>query len=112
MISYATYRAVYWVGMSAAALLTIVAFLRAALLQQNTSPYMPTAIGIPHVMVLAVLAYRTPPESRSLAGTQLQTAGYLHTLVGFSVLLTILGLESSFEPKIVLGPLGSALITS
>jgi len=112
MATYRLFRYVYYLGMLAGATLTIVAAARSLLYGQNTNPYLAAWIGVPHVVILSALARAVPPESRVQAGNQLQTAGYLHTLVGFSVLLTILGRVSQFEPGIVLGPLGSALITS
>ncbi len=71
--------------------------------------------GVSHIGFLSFLGWRSKsPPFRIYAGERIQTAGYLHTLIGFCVAIMLLskdnvGIEST---ETWLAPMGSALITS
>lgn len=71
--------------------------------------------GLSHLLILVIWGFFFIPQSlKEEAGNRIQTAGYLHTLIGFASALILLG-GSSFdqgELNAVLYPLGSALSTS
>ena len=74
--------------------------------------------GIGHLFLLVYLGYKIKmPSERMYAGERIQTAGYLHTLMGFSVALILLGTGSIDVAQLdnlqkLLLPMGSALLTS
>ncbi len=71
--------------------------------------------GILHIVFLSVWGFISKSTSFKIyAGERIQTAGYLHTLIGFSVAITLLGTGSiNIEQKETwLAPMGSALVTS
>ncbi len=74
--------------------------------------------GIGHLLLLVYLGYKIKiPSDRMYAGDRIQTAGYLHTLVGFSVAISLLGTGKIEVAQIenlqqLLAPMGSALVTS
>ncbi len=71
--------------------------------------------GILHILFLSIWGFSSKSSSfKIFAGERIQTAGYLHTLIGFSVAITLLGTGSiSIEAKETwLAPMGSALVTS
>lgn len=66
-----------------------------------------------HMAVLVLLGLVVPRHDRPPVGMRVQTAGYLHTLIGFAAaLLLVHGAGSGFELGTILPPLGSALGTS
>ncbi len=71
--------------------------------------------GLSHLLVLVIWGFFFIPQSlKEEAGNRIQTAGYLHTLIGFASALILLG-NSTFnqgELNSILYPLGSALSTS
>lgn len=68
-------------------------------------------ISISHMLLLIALGFKAASENQPLFGEKIQTAGYLHTLIGFSIaLLHISNIDFSLID--VMQPLGSALITS
>lgn len=68
-------------------------------------------VGILHISILVIWGIKSKSTSFKLfAGERIQTAGYLHTLIGFSVAVTLLG--TGKERETWLAPMGSALITS
>ena len=69
-------------------------------------------VGLTHLLLLVVWGLLLLPRSlKQGAGERVQTAGYLHTLIGFAAAL--LSLErGDVELTAVLYPLGSALSTS
>lgn len=69
-------------------------------------------VGLAHLLLLVVWGlFLIPRPLKVAAGERVQTAGYLHTLVGFAAAL--LSLESGSVDLVgVLYPLGSALSTS
>jgi len=71
--------------------------------------------GLSHLLILVVWGFFFIPQSlKEEAGNRIQTAGYLHTLIGFASALILLG-SSAFnqgELNAILYPLGSALSTS
>nr|VFJ86367.1 MAG: hypothetical protein BECKH772A_GA0070896_1000125 [Candidatus Kentron sp. H]VFJ88199.1 MAG: hypothetical protein BECKH772B_GA0070898_1000116 [Candidatus Kentron sp. H]VFJ95426.1 MAG: hypothetical protein BECKH772C_GA0070978_1000225 [Candidatus Kentron sp. H] len=69
--------------------------------------------SLPYMLILIFLGYRLSVAERNMAGERIQTAGYLHTLIGFSIaLLHVRGSQEGFNIIEVMQPLGSALITS
>ena len=74
--------------------------------------------GIGHLFLLVYLGYKIKiPSDRMYAGERIQTAGYLHTLIGFSFALILLGtgnieLSQLDNLQQLLLPMGSALGTS
>lgn len=71
--------------------------------------------GLSHLLILVIWGFFFIPQSlKEEAGNRIQTAGYLHTLIGFASALILLG-NSAFDQGAlneVLYPLGSALSTS
>ncbi|MEO0946620.1 MAG: hypothetical protein AAFY11_00445 [Cyanobacteria bacterium J06641_5] len=69
-------------------------------------------VGLTHLLLLVIWGLLLLPRSlKQAAGERVQTAGYLHTLIGFAAAL--LSLErGDVELTAVLYPLGSALSTS
>ena len=74
--------------------------------------------GIVHLFLLVYLGYKIKrPSERMYAGERIQTAGYLHTLMGFSVAISLLGTGHIEVAQLdnlqkLLLPMGSALLTS
>ena len=71
--------------------------------------------GLSHLLILVVWGFFFIPQSlKEEAGNRIQTAGYLHTLVGFASALILLGSTDFDQGQLnqVLYPLGSALSTS
>lgn len=68
-------------------------------------------VSLPHMVVIIVLGYLVPIKDRPSVGERIQTAGYLHTLIGFSATLSHVGADV-FVMSEIMRPLGSALITS
>ena len=71
------------------------------------------ALGITHVLALFLLtAFRNERSNRKIEdGNFIQTAGYLHTLIGFLVAVGLVG-DNIANINNLLPPLSSALITS
>lgn len=71
--------------------------------------------GLSHLLILVIWGFFLLPQAlKEEAGNRIQTAGYLHTLIGFSSALILLG-NSAFDQgqlNEILYPLGSALSTS
>ncbi|NEO33167.1 MAG: hypothetical protein F6K36_22630 [Symploca sp. SIO3C6] len=74
--------------------------------------------GLCHLSILVYLGYQiTTPSVKLYAGERIQTAGYLHTLIGFSVAMSLLGtrqinVDNLQDLHNLLFPMGSALLTS
>lgn len=71
--------------------------------------------GLSHLLILVVWGFFLIPQSqKEEAGNRIQTAGYLHTLIGFASALILLGSSGFDQEQLnqVLYPLGSALSTS
>lgn len=69
-------------------------------------------VGLTHLLLLVVWGLLLLPRSlKQAAGERVQTAGYLHTLIGFAAALLSLD-RGDVELSAVLYPLGSALSTS
>lgn len=72
-------------------------------------------VGLSHLLILVVWGFFLIPQSlKEEAGNRIQTAGYLHTLIGFASALILLGTSDFDQAQLneVLYPLGSALSTS
>lgn len=72
------------------------------------------SVSLGHMIVLVCLGFSSYKFIRSDFGSRIQTAGYLHTLIGFSAaLLKISEIDpSDFKMVSILAPIGSALTTS
>jgi hypothetical protein len=70
-------------------------------------------VGIIHIIFLVHLAYKVKTISYLVisAGNRIQTAGYLHTLIGFSAALLVLS-EPNFKISDLAYPLATKLLTS
>ncbi|MDR9403811.1 MAG: hypothetical protein RI580_10260 [Halothece sp. Uz-M2-17] len=71
--------------------------------------------GLSHLLILVIWGFFFLPQSmKEEAGNRIQTAGYLHTLIGFASALILLGSSTFNEGELnaILYPLGSALSTS
>ncbi len=70
------------------------------------------AASVLHIFILSLYSYFFVNKNRSLiVGTKIQTAGYLHTLIGFIV--AVLSLQKGgIELEQIFMPIGSALSTS
>jgi methyl-accepting chemotaxis protein len=66
--------------------------------------------SISHVLLLAVLGFALNAVDKTLAGSKVQTAGYLHTLISFLSIFS--QVKQEFTLDVVLYPIGAALITS
>ena len=106
------FRAVYWTGM-VAAIVWAVGLIIVRAEGGGIVPYVSMIIGLSHLAAMVPMAFRwIPTAARTTAGQQVQTAGYLHTLIGFSVVLTFISVEGETSMAVFLGPLGGALVTS
>ena len=68
--------------------------------------------GVGHMLLLSILGYWAARRDRVITGTKIQTAGYLHTLIGFAAALILLIPDQERTLNSVLSPLGSAVVTS
>ena len=84
----------YWVGV-AVGVAAALASLPFAWIPVRPSPFTMLAIGLPHMIVLSTMGWLLPREERAQAGARIETAGYLHTLFGFSAALALVGTSSS-----------------
>lgn len=69
-------------------------------------------VSVSHIFILSLYSYFFVKKNRSLiVGTKIQTAGYLHTLIGFIVAVIRLQ-KGGIELEQIFMPIGSALSTS
>ena len=74
--------------------------------------------GICHLAILIYWGWRKikDPSEKVYAGERIQTAGYLHTLIGFTFAISLLGMgkevNNAEDFYDLLFPMGSALLTS
>ena len=89
----------------------VIAFLQ--VFTTLISPILILIIGISHLLWLIYLGYQLGDQPYRLigAGNRIQSAGYLHTLIGFITALSLLQ-QKEFEISQLAVPLSSALITS
>ena len=82
------------------------------------NPWLLLIEGVVHLSILVYLGYKIKtPSVKLYAGERIQTAGYLHTLIGFFVAIGLLGVGKIEVGKLqdlqkMLLPVSSALITS
>ena len=69
------------------------------------------ATALVHMLVLIVAGF-VIARDKALAGSRIQTAGYLHTLIGFSIAMAHVSITQNFSAAQVMVPLSAALITS
>ena len=58
------------------------------------------AVSMSHMGILVGTALLIRPPERNRAGGKIQTAGYLHTLIGFSAALLLIGIDTEQEPTL------------
>jgi len=67
--------------------------------------------GIAHMLLLCFLGFMVSRPGKPVAGSRIQTAGYLHTLIGFAAALLVLNAADA-KLNTLVGLLGNALFTS
>ncbi len=68
--------------------------------------------GIAFVFFIGRQGFKVDEENRLIAGNKVQTAGYLYTLFGFSLILLMIRQEETPDIQALMFPMGGALITS
>lgn len=68
--------------------------------------------GIAHMLLLLALGLKVSRPSKPLAGAKIQTAGYLHTLIGFVAALLVFNSDDAKSLSTLMVLLGVALFTS
>lgn len=69
--------------------------------------------GLLHLVTLTFLGYTMQkPFEQIIAGSKIETAGYLHTIIGFFVAINLLDKGGDFDINNLLNPIASALLTS
>ncbi len=68
--------------------------------------------GIVHMLVLLAFGLKVAKPSKPVAGAKIQTAGYLHTLIGFVAALLVFNSDDSKSLSTLMVLLGVALFTS
>ena len=104
---------VYWVGILGGLFIAISGSPYISLLPfkiKNFSDYL-FNFSVSHMVILSFLGLRIKNPENLIAGTKIQTAGYLHTLIGFSSALFRIS-PDSFSMASFMIPLGSAITTS
>ena len=93
--------------------ITIMIAMFVGLYPTIAPPWLIMVVGITHLLLLAYLACRVGdrPYVLTQAGNRVQSAGYLHTLIGFFSAIITLG-QGSFSISALSFPLASALLTS
>lgn len=112
MWRFRLFNLLYWSGMVGAVGL---AFSPLFLADAGHAVRLLLPFSVAHMAVLSVMGFLVLGEAGRLAGEKVQTAGYLHTLNGFSAALLLLTLGpdgASLDLRAFLAPLGSALLTS
>ncbi len=66
--------------------------------------------SISHVLILAAIGFRSKKTDKVFAGSKVQTAGYLHTLLAF--VLIFAQVKETLSIDAIFHPMGAALITS
>ena len=68
--------------------------------------------GLFHVLILTMFGYTMKePFKQVIAGSKIETAGYLHTVIGFFVAIALVG-KGDINMDNLLSPISSALLTS
>ncbi|TPX27010.1 hypothetical protein ACRYJJ_00030 [Cylindrospermopsis raciborskii G7] len=107
MTSMKNFKIWYLGGIVLSIVLTVFAHINNS---KELSPLI-LVFGVGHVVFLAIMGFKIQkPKDRATAGLRVQTAGYLHTLIGFSAALFQLDPENLLETIVV--PLSYALFTS
>ena len=108
MISIPTFKKVYLTGIFLSIFLTFISYL----LKNNAISTLIWLFGIIHVFWLSFIGFKRiqHPKDKASVGLRVQTAGYLHTLIGFSGALFQLEPENLLDSIVI--PLSYALFTS
>ena len=106
--------AFYWLGIPLAVVVAlsdkVAQFSYVEINLPDVSAYL-LAFSLGHMVILVALGFMLLSPFHTLAGDKIQTAGYLHTLIGFTAALVRLD-PDSFNLISILVPLASALMTS
>lgn len=120
---YNAFRGVYWIGLLSAIFLAFTqpwAGLLPPLFDEKWT-FTLLVVSVSHVLLLAGMGFLLKWDGERTyyvhAGGQVQTAGYLHTLIGFGAALLVFDPGGAAGPgqlnlTEVLYPIGSALLTS
>lgn len=69
--------------------------------------------SILHMLLLIILGVLFRQyDKQGIIAAKIQVAGYLHTLIGFSSALLLIGFAQEPSVKLIMAPLGAALVTS
>lgn len=104
---------VYWLGILGGLFIALSGSPYASLLYHKISDFSNYLFkfSVGHMFILSFLGLLIRKPENVIAGTKIQTAGYLHTLIGFSSALFRIS-PDSFTMASFMIPLGSALTTS
>lgn len=106
-------KGVYWFGIVFAGLMAATgnpAFRSSVLHIGDLSGYL-LRFGVIHMLMLVSLGFLVARPNKPVAGGKIQTAGYLHTLIGFAAALLLIDSPTFSLPSLI-SPLGSAVFTS
>lgn len=108
------FKQVYIAGIALSFFLSIPFAFNRFLSQQNSNTdfgYLVFFVGVAHMIVLSIIGFKLKENNnKSSAGYRIQTAGYLHTLIGFTGAL--LQLDTTNLLETIVTPLSYALVTS
>lgn len=114
------FKQMYWAGIVIATVLALLEIPLSKSENQTSLSEMPSLLGIVHLFVLIIVGWfyyrKCGRETESFfateAGNRIQSAGYLHTLIGFISAVALLGQGAGFRVDQLTSPLGGALATS
>lgn len=106
-------RIAYWLGIICAGIIAATGnseFRNSVLPISDLSGSL-LVFGVIHMVFLVLLGFFVAKRDKPLAGGKIQTAGYLHTLIGFAAALLLINSPTFSLPSLI-SPLGSAVFTS
>lgn len=105
-----SYNHIFFLYVSGIIISLIIAFLPFSQIDRIKVNIVST-FGVTHVILLSLLGYKLVKKSELIKiGQRIQTAGYLYTLIGFAISLSLI--KSNFQISDLSLPLSGALITS
>ena len=107
-------RAIYILGLVVAILLTFTGTANTGPRYELLGGYSGAFryFGMGHMIVLIALSFKVSKPGKQMAGAKIQTAGYLHTLLGFVAALLVFNSDDSKQLSTLMVLLGLALGTS
>lgn len=84
-VSFGTIRMVYWVGLIAHSALVVLVYNQPH--PTNAAQYFVTGFGVAHILILGLLGYGVANKIVIATAGKIQTAGYIHMLIGLSAAL-------------------------